>query len=84
MYIYTYTYIHIYICMYIYIYIYIYIHSNYECLLYQCPTYINKSRRHFLQISDILILTNLQRTIIYMVFTTEGFLEVAIVGLRGI
>ena len=34
----------------------------YECLLYQCHTYINKSRRYFLQISDISILTNFQRT----------------------
>ena len=41
------------------IYIYIYIYTDYECFLYQYHTYINKSRRYFLQISNISILTNL-------------------------
>ena len=45
------------ICIYIYIYIYIY--TDYECFLYQYHTCINKSRRHFLQVSNISILTNL-------------------------
>ena len=35
----------------------IYIYTNCECLLYQCHTYINKSRGDFLQISNISILT---------------------------
>ena len=34
-------------------------YANYECLLYQYHTYVNKSSRHFFQIRDILILTNL-------------------------
>ena len=37
----------IFLIIYIYIYIYTYIHTNYEWLLYQCHTYINKSYDSF-------------------------------------
>ena len=56
---YIYIYMHIYIFIYIYTSLSLYIYTNCECLLYQCHTYINKLRRHILQISNISILTNL-------------------------
>ena len=59
----THTYIYIQTYTHIYTQIFIYIDTNCECLLYQCHTYIKKSWRHFLKISNISILTNLQRTV---------------------